>query len=81
MTCMVMHRQQAINGVLFLLEVCVLPGEVEEDLPAYAPAFCRCTQLELFSTDMEHKTHTPPKNTENQVCKQLIAFVSPQHTI
>ncbi|MCJ8735843.1 hypothetical protein PDJAM_G00252160 [Pangasius djambal] len=45
---------------------CVLPGEVEEDLPSYTPAFCHLTQLELSSTDMDHRTHTPPSNTESQ---------------
>lgn len=65
------HLQYDINIVLFLLEVCVLPGEVEEDSPAYTPAFCHRTQLELFSTDMDHMTHTL-SNTDSQVNKQLI---------
>ncbi|KAI5626926.1 hypothetical protein C0J50_13424 [Silurus asotus] len=47
-------------------DVRVLPGEVEEDLPAYTPAYCHRTQLELSSTDMGHWTHTPPSNTESQ---------------
>ncbi|XP_026775303.3 intraflagellar transport-associated protein [Pangasianodon hypophthalmus] len=47
-------------------DACVLPGEVEEDLPLYTPAFCHLTQLELSSTDMDHRTHTPPSSTESQ---------------
>ncbi|XP_049330613.1 intraflagellar transport-associated protein isoform X2 [Astyanax mexicanus] len=40
-------------------DVCVLPGEVEEDLPAYTPSFCHCTLLEISSTATDHRTHSP----------------------
>ncbi|CAB1322949.1 unnamed protein product, partial [Coregonus sp. 'balchen'] len=36
----------------------VLPGEVEEDLPAYLPSFCHLTQLDLTST--ARRTGTRP---------------------
>ncbi|XP_017341607.1 intraflagellar transport-associated protein isoform X6 [Ictalurus punctatus] len=56
-------------------DVCVLPGEVEEDLPAHTPVFCHRTQLELSCTDMDYRGHTPPSNTDSQSCD--ISF-SPQ---
>uniref|UniRef100_A0A8B9RHM0 Im:7145024 n=2 Tax=Astyanax mexicanus TaxID=7994 RepID=A0A8B9RHM0_ASTMX len=40
-------------------DVCVLPGEVEENLPAYTPSFCHCTLLEISSTATDHRTHSP----------------------
>lgn len=40
-------------------DVCVLPGEVEKDLPGYTPSFCHCTLLELSSTATDHRTHSP----------------------
>ncbi|XP_072525957.1 intraflagellar transport-associated protein isoform X2 [Salminus brasiliensis] len=40
-------------------DVCVLPGEIEEDLPAYTPSFCHRTLLELSSTATDHRTHSP----------------------
>ncbi|KAK2834389.1 hypothetical protein Q7C36_015090 [Tachysurus vachellii] len=57
------------------MEVCVLPGEVEEDSPAYTPAFCHHTQLELSSTDMDHMTHTALSNTESQTeSEEVVPF-------
>lgn len=56
--------------------MCVLPGEVEEDLPAHTPVFCHRTQLELSCTDMDYRGHTPPSNTDSQVYKQLITYDS-----
>ncbi|XP_060770985.1 intraflagellar transport-associated protein [Neoarius graeffei] len=47
-------------------DVCVVPGEVEEDLLAYSSAVCHCTQLELSSTDVDYRAHKPPTNTESQ---------------
>lgn len=67
MKCMHMHKQQVINAIIFLLDVCTLPGEVEEDLRAYTPTLYHCTQLELSSTDVDHRGHTPPSNTDSQV--------------
>lgn len=51
------------------VDVCVVPGEVEEDLLAYSSAVCHCTQLELSSTDVDYRAHKPPTNTESQVYK------------
>ncbi|KAF7702193.1 uncharacterized protein LOC124392386 isoform X3 [Silurus meridionalis] len=60
------EAELATEGLHNTEDVHVLPGEVEEDLPAYTPAYCHRTQLELSSTDMDHWTHTPPSNTESQ---------------
>ncbi|KAG9281086.1 hypothetical protein AMEX_G3868 [Astyanax mexicanus] len=50
---------QYVHAVLLLSDVCVLPGEVEENLPAYTPSFCHCTLLEISSTATDHRTHSP----------------------
>ncbi|XP_058264767.1 intraflagellar transport-associated protein [Hemibagrus wyckioides] len=55
-------------------EVCVLPGEVEEDSPAYTPAFCHRTQLELFSTDMDHTTHTLSNTDSQSETEEVVPF-------
>lgn len=62
-----MHMQQVINIILFLLDVCTLPGEVEEVLPAYTSTFSHHTRLELSSNHVDHREHSPPSNTESQV--------------
>nr|XP_046205169.1 intraflagellar transport-associated protein [Oncorhynchus gorbuscha]XP_046205177.1 intraflagellar transport-associated protein [Oncorhynchus gorbuscha]XP_046205185.1 intraflagellar transport-associated protein [Oncorhynchus gorbuscha] len=42
----------------------VLPGEVEEELPAYLPSFCHLTQLDLTSTG--RRTGTRPETRGQQ---------------
>ncbi|KAF4081249.1 hypothetical protein AMELA_G00159400 [Ameiurus melas] len=56
-------------------DVCVLPGEVEEDLPAHTPVFCHHTWLELSSPDMDYRGHTPPSNTDSQSqTEEVVSF-------
>ncbi|XP_046715316.1 uncharacterized protein LOC124392386 isoform X2 [Silurus meridionalis] len=72
------EAELATEGLHNTEDVHVLPGEVEEDLPAYTPAYCHRTQLELSSTDMDHWTHTPPSNTESQICRATTSFTLPR---
>ncbi|XP_020312043.1 protein C11orf74 homolog [Oncorhynchus kisutch] len=44
----------------------VLPGEVEEELPAYLPSFCHLTQLDLTSTGRRTGTRGQQQDTPPQ---------------
>ncbi|XP_062857692.1 intraflagellar transport-associated protein [Trichomycterus rosablanca] len=59
------HLEEA-NDLQDTQDVCVLPGEAKEDLPAYTPSFCHCTRLELCSTAVIHRKHTSQSDAEGQ---------------
>lgn len=73
----------------------VLPGEVEEELPAYLPSFCHLTQLDLTSTGRTTGTRgqqqdTPPQgqvqertftNLWHKDTKMKITFTHPRNSL
>ncbi|KAF5903914.1 hypothetical protein DAT39_006376, partial [Clarias magur] len=60
------ETEEESEDLHYIEALCVLPGEVEEELTPSTPAFCHHTQLDLSSPDMEHRTYTPPRNTDSQ---------------
>ncbi|XP_030622445.1 protein C11orf74 homolog [Chanos chanos] len=68
----VCDKSQEEHSVNASQDVCVLPGEVEDDLPVYTASFCHYTQLELTSTAREPITHSPQSTEEGKTEEELV---------